>query len=308
MHAPQQRSSSQSLVLCCYAAEASADIYRCTHNSAIDITPHQARYDVRPSAKEMHIWGCSVLVADHALKKSENRACAGFYYGFAKSRSLLRWFDDTTDICKHAQGARFFELDPTAKNPSCGQRLLHHLCASSAPPSDLVDTQEFSLDVGDKVHFEAEPIVVQVTLPPVGTSLGITLAFDDDYCLCYLASCDAESLFLQALPTYYRRNIYILTVNDSDPVTVDDTVAALKSCQVLHAMSRIEIGIVKCNSHHRTALEEQRAMFNQVRFAPVTVPDLPIPIEPVACRAVTAGIKPDTPAHLGEMLKSPYKA
>jgi hypothetical protein len=108
------------------------------------------------------------------------------------------------------------------------------------PPSDLVDTQEFSLNVGDKVHFETEPIVVQVTLPPVGKSLGITLAFDDDYCLCYLASCDAVSLFLQALPPYYRRNIYILTVNDSDPVTVDDTLAALKSCQVLHAMSRIE--------------------------------------------------------------------
>jgi hypothetical protein len=49
-------------------------------------------------------------------------------------------------------------------------------------------------------------------------------------------------------------------------------------------------------------------MFNQVRFAPVTVPDLPIPIEPVACRAVTSGIKPDTPAHLGDMLKSPYEA
>jgi hypothetical protein len=73
-------------------------------------------------------------------------------------------------------------------------------------------------------------------------------------------------------------------------------------------MSRIKLGIVKRNSHHWTALEEQRAMFNQVRFAPVTVPDLPIPIEPVTCRAVTAGIKTDTPAHLGDMLKSPYTA
>jgi hypothetical protein len=209
------------------------------------------------------------------------------------------------DICKHAQSTRLFKLDPTTKNPSHGQRILHHLCASSAPPSDLVDTQEFSLNVGDKVHFETDPIVFQLTLPPVGTSLGITLAFDDDYCLYYLASCDADSLFLQALPPYYRRYIYILTVNDSDPVTVDNTLAALKYCQVLHAMSRIELGVVKRNSHHRTALEEQRAMFNQVRFAPVTVPDLPIPIEPVACHAATAGIKPDTPAHLGDMLKSP---
>jgi hypothetical protein len=73
-------------------------------------------------------------------------------------------------------------------------------------------------------------------------------------------------------------------------------------------MSRIELGIVKRNSHHRTTLEEQRAMFNQVRFAPITAPDLHIPIETVACHAVTAGIKSDTPANLGDMLKSPYKA
>jgi hypothetical protein len=74
----------------CYAAEASADIYRCTHHSAFHMTPHQAWCGVRPSAKEMHIWGCRVLVDAHALKKSEDRACDSFYYGFAKSRSLLR--------------------------------------------------------------------------------------------------------------------------------------------------------------------------------------------------------------------------
>jgi hypothetical protein len=55
------------------------------------------------------------------------------------------------------------------------------ICVPLRPPSsDLVDTQEFSFDVGDKVHFETEPIVVPVTLPPIGTSLGIALAFDDD--------------------------------------------------------------------------------------------------------------------------------
>jgi hypothetical protein len=92
----------------CYAVEASANIYRCTHHSAIHMTPHEAWYGVSPSAKEMHSCSCRVLVADHALKKSEDRACDGFYYGFAKSRSLLRWFGDTTNICKHSQGARFF--------------------------------------------------------------------------------------------------------------------------------------------------------------------------------------------------------
>jgi hypothetical protein len=67
------------------------------------------------------------------------------------------------------------------------------------------------------------------------------------------------------------------------------------------------LGIIKRISLHHTDLEEQRSIFNQVRLAPVSVPDLPTPIESVACRAVTAIMKPDVPAHIGEMLKSPYK-
>jgi hypothetical protein len=44
-----------------------------------------------------------------------------------------------------------------------------------------------------------------------------------------------------------------------------------------------------------------------IKYVSVSLPDLPTPIEPVACRAVTDITKPDVPAHLGEMLKSPYK-
>jgi hypothetical protein len=54
------------------------------------------------------------------------------------------------------------------------------ICVPLQPPPSDLDTQEFSLDVGDKVHFETEPIVVPVTLPPIGTSLGIALVFDND--------------------------------------------------------------------------------------------------------------------------------
>jgi hypothetical protein len=93
------------------------------------MTPHEAWYGVRPSPKEMHILGCCVIVADHALKNSEDRACAGFYYGFAKSRSLLRCFDNTTDVCKHSQGARFFELDPTVFSQSAHIESFVHLLA-----------------------------------------------------------------------------------------------------------------------------------------------------------------------------------
>jgi hypothetical protein len=81
----------------------------------------------------------------------------------------------------------------------------------------VVDHQELSINVGDRAHLETEPIVVSVYVPPLGKSLIITLAFDDDYHLPYIAHCDSDSLILQGLPDYYRRNVYVLTVNKEEP-------------------------------------------------------------------------------------------
>jgi hypothetical protein len=52
-------------------------------------------------------------------------------------------------------------------------------------------------------------------------------------------------------------------------------------------------------------IEEQRMMFDQVRFVPIIIPALP---EAVACRAVTSIHKPTYPEHIDQMMKSPFKA
>jgi hypothetical protein len=46
-------------------------------------------------------------------------------------------------------------------------------------------------------------------------------------------------------------------------------------------------------------------MFDQVRFVPVEAPALP---EAVTCCAVASLIKPNCPAHIGQIMKSPFKA
>jgi hypothetical protein len=58
------------------------------------------------------------------MKKSEYRASLGFFYGYAKSSSLLRWCVDATYNVKNAHGARFMEIDPLHPEPSPGQHLL----------------------------------------------------------------------------------------------------------------------------------------------------------------------------------------
>jgi hypothetical protein len=53
-----------------YAAEHSADLYRVTLHSAIDISPHEAWYGERDLAADMHIWGCHVSRSKTSLTLS----------------------------------------------------------------------------------------------------------------------------------------------------------------------------------------------------------------------------------------------
>jgi hypothetical protein len=108
----------------CYATEHSANIYRRTYHSAIKCARQFAWYGETLKAKDMHKWGCRVLVPGHNLKKSEDRDLEGKFYGFAKTRRLLIWLDVANDNVKHAHGARFLDIDLLNPSPPIGQQLL----------------------------------------------------------------------------------------------------------------------------------------------------------------------------------------
>jgi hypothetical protein len=104
----------------CYGAEAAADIYTCIYHSAIKMSPHEAWYGERPSAKEMYVWGCCVLFADHNLKKSQDRACEGFYYGFAL---MMQWI--TTSMLRPLDSLNWIQLPiPPLVANSCSGTLM----------------------------------------------------------------------------------------------------------------------------------------------------------------------------------------
>jgi hypothetical protein len=70
------------------------------------------------------------------------------------------------------------------------------------------------------------------------------------------------------------------------------------------AVAQVDLWIAKGNNLPRTDLEEQRMMFNQVRFSPVAI--YPIP-DPVARPAVKSLHKPEFPEHVGQMVRSPFR-
>jgi hypothetical protein len=107
------------------------------------------------------------------------------------------------------------------------------------------------------------------------------------------------------LPPNYRQNMYLLAINGFDPVTTTRVLEALNYSQVARATHDVDMCIAKHNNRPRTDIKVQRIMFNQVRFSPISKDPIP---EHVACWAVTYLTKPDCPEHVGQIVRSPFRA
>jgi hypothetical protein len=115
----------------------------------------------------------------------------------------------------------------------------------------------------------------------------------------------ADGILARSLLPNYRQNIYLLAIGGFGPITTLEVLEALKSSQVAHITQDVDMWIVKRNKPPSTDLEEQRSIFKQVRLAPVDIDPIP---EHVACRALTSLTKPDCPAHVDQMVRSPFRA
>jgi hypothetical protein len=149
----------------------------------------------------MHIWGCRVLAPGHNLKKSEDRALDGKLYGVSKTRSILRWLNIANDNVKYAHCARFLEIDILHPSPPpIGQQLL-----ALDPASKTCDLEcpVLTIGLGDRAHFDTEPMQVTVNLPPIGSPLEIKMSFDDSYHLPFLVSTTSDGVLAQIPSTQF---------------------------------------------------------------------------------------------------------
>ncbi len=93
--------------LWCYAAEAAADIYQYTYHLALQKTPYEAWYGLKPHIVNLCVWGCYVYVCLPDPKKLDHRVTRGHFLGFTKSHLIIRWYDSSTKTVKHASAVCF---------------------------------------------------------------------------------------------------------------------------------------------------------------------------------------------------------
>jgi hypothetical protein len=75
--------------LWCYAAEIALDIYRYTYHSALQKSPYEAWYGIKPHIDHLRVWGCYVYVRQPEPKKLDHRVSRGYFLGLLNLGYLL---------------------------------------------------------------------------------------------------------------------------------------------------------------------------------------------------------------------------
>jgi len=297
--------------LWCYAAETAADIYRYTFHSALNKTPYEAWYGVKPHINNLRVWGCHVYVRIPNPKKLEQRVVRGYFLGFTKSRLIVRWYDSETKLVKHASAVRF---DETNTPLTADDKLSPGALILSGDPSPTLPTEQ-CVDIIDHPHLETLPFTLSLCLPPSGTGLGCMIATDTYYNLPYVSSFTSGTTFASQLLQHgqYNSSFWVLSVNSKEFMTAPKLITYLRSLQLPNTTIYIEAILARRVASQRTSLSGNRAAFNQIRLisSPTTIVDCqddpsPSIFAPVGLKVVSSPFKPATPSHFGATYTSPF--
>ncbi len=295
----------------CYCAETAADIYRYTYHHALQTTPYEAWYGAPPHISDLRVWGCVVYVKQPDLKKSQDRVIKGFFMGFTKSRLLIRWLDPTTNSVKHAYAVKFDEFN-TPSSPtdmvSPGRLLLQSSDTSSITlPECSIDTQSTPL-LGHPIFS------IQLSLPPIGQSIGCTITTCSYNNLPYIESFHRGTSLAQSLLANgsYNSTFWILSINNTEFTTASSVVSHLHQLQEPSKTVFLPCFLAKRIAPTRSSLAENRAMFNQIRLTynqePPSNTSLPIPtVVPVGMKVLSLPTRPDAPSHFGQLSHNPLQ-
>lgn len=127
----------------------------------------------------------------------------------------------------------------------------------------------------------------------------------------FIAHTTRGILLSQQLLPYGPHNatFWILSIHYMEFSTVHGVITFLKSKQHPHITLTLSCCIAKGKHHSRKNLEENRAIFNQIRFLSPTQPppisSSPTIVLPILKTTVTSPTCPDTLAHIGQLHNNP---
>jgi len=292
----------------CYAAEATADIYRYTLHSTLGTTPYEAWYGIKPSIDNLCVWGCYVYVRLPHPKKLDHRVTRGLFLGFTKSRLIVCWYDPVTKTVKHASAIHFDEHNThlhESDTLSPGALILSGTTPTLPNPS-------LSVDISDHPFLSTKPFMVSVHLPATGQGLGYYISHEDYHNLPCISSFVSGTHLSPQLLQHGQSNssFWILSVNSQEFITAHAIITYLKSLQDPKATLYIPVIFARRIASQRTSLAGNRVVFNQIRLSTdksiTDESDATSIIALVGLKVVSSPTHPDTPPHFGAIFTSPF--
>eukprot|EP00978_Attheya_sp_CCMP212_P016076 scaffold41833_cov35-Attheya_sp.AAC.4 len=265
----------------CFAFTYSIFIISRTINSRIKMTPHKKWHSIKPSFKDLTVFGCHVYVLNatktHKVLDSITRT-------------------DLRDvITNHNIDVHFMGYSNTTKKHTPGALLLAE-CATGhqnyvpPPPEDMHLTVS-QFDVAKSAFPAKECHTYQVDIPPQGQRFYIQVRDDIDFYIPYLDKLFRESPWLRTLPPTTRRNMWIVSINAEEPIMGANFIDIIKLLQHPTETTTAERILAKRDPTAVTSYQGHRAIFDQMR--------------PIISHMTSLPMKPTVQSNIGTALKSP---
>ena len=277
----------------CFAMSHGNNIIRCMSlNPSKSMTSKEAWSGKKPDWSEFRIPFCDLYVLDDTIDIGTARKHT--FLTFGATTSIIYYWDATKRSIKRCHHGYFddYSTSKTSSNYSLSEKLLHD---HQITDIDIKDNQKYSSYIKN-LFYKSNPtafaltdmyihlVDFSTTKPP---TFELNVSFDEDFGLPLLQTVHPQSSFYQNLPPFYRRNIWIVSINGTEPVTpteVSETIAHHLSINE-PVMSVI---ISKRRPPDRTNLTTLRATFDQIQNYP----------KKIANFAVSNPTRPTTPKNV----------
>jgi len=296
----------------CFAFTYAIFIIRRTINSRIKMTPYEKWHSIKPSFKDLTVFGCHVYVLNATKSRKAldsrtqtdlrdiitNQDIDGYFMGYSNTTKVVVYWDPTNNTIKRTHHCFLDEFDTrvSSKQKHTPGALLLAECATGhhnyvPPPPEDIHLTVSQFDIAKSAFPAEECHTYQVDIPPQGQRFYIQVGDDSDFHIPYLDKLFRESPWLRTLPPFARRNMWIVSINAEEPIMGTTFIDIIKSLQHATETTTAELILAKRDPTAVTSYQGHRAIFDQMR--------------PIISHMASLPIKPTVQSNIGTALKSP---
>lgn len=292
MHAPPELDET----FWCYAMEYADYVSARLPRRGQTTSPYQQWHGDLPKASDIHIWGCIVYECVPNPKALDQRGRRVYFLGYANTtKNVIAYFPDTHTIKR--LGKAIFDDYNVTLSPGDSVAPMTHLIRDPHPDTNLDNVHE------PKVYEISSPFAEKdlhryiVKLPKKGP-LRLTITDDDVYGIPVIQKMGKTSPFYRNLPCRFRRNSFIISINEDEPITTERVYEYIEELRN-QGVEQLEVTLARHPSSYASEYNQLQSYFDQLR--PIVNSS-----ELEAHTVIRTLIKPEIPT-FSSMKNDPYR-